>query len=143
MSVGMLEIKDSIDDQDETFLETALKQYAELHSCPPYKETPLSIIKRDSNGHLVAGLTAQTVWNWLYIDMLWVDEALRGQGIGSVLVAAAEKEALARGCHSAYLWTQSYEGPDFYPKLGYEKFVVNQDFPVGFQRIGFMKRLAT
>ena len=54
----------------------------------------------------------------------------------------AENEALKRGCHSAYLWTQSWEGPDFYPKLGYKKFVVNEEVPRGHQRTGFMKQKA-
>jgi hypothetical protein len=50
--------------------------------------------------------------------------------------------AIARDCHSSYLWTESFEGPDFYPKLGYQKFAVKEDFPLGHRRTGFMKRLA-
>lgn len=141
LSVGMLEISESVDSQLETILEDALNAHSATKNAPPYEETPLSIIQRDDDDKPVAGLTAHIVWNWLYVDMLWVSEELRGQGVGTALIKAAEEEAVQRGCHSAYLWTQDWQGTGFYPKLGYKEFVVKQDFPIGFTRTGFMKLL--
>ncbi len=135
------EVSDTISRDDEVALEQGLTTHALAEKSPPYQEKALSILRRDEQGKIVAGLTGKTFWNWLYVDILWVDEALRGQGIGSALMSAAEVEAQKRACHSAYVWTESFQGQDFYPKLGYKKFVRMEDFPIGHQRIGFMKKL--
>ncbi len=141
MSVGGLEIENRIDPEAEKVLVGGCLANARAKNAPPYEETPLQILRRDEAGAIVAGLTGKTFWNWLYIDTLWVAETLRGQGVGAGLVAAAEVEAVGRGCHSAYLWTESFEGPAFYPKLGYKEFVTQADCPNGYKRIGFMKKL--
>ncbi len=143
MSVGGLEITDKIDEGAEKVLHEGCVANAIAKNAPPYSETELQILRRDEAGRIVAGLTGKTFWNWLYIDILWVDEALRGQGVGAALVRAAEEEAVRRGCHSGYLWTESFEAPAFYAKCGYKKFVTKADFPVGHARIGFLKRIAS
>jgi len=79
---------------------------------------------------------------WAYFDLVWVEPKHRSQGLGRKLMEKAEIEAQKRGCHSAWLWTQDFEAPGFYEKLGYKKFVVFEDFIPGHQRIGYMKRLA-
>ena len=63
---------------------------------------------------------------------------LRRRGIGQGLLAEAERRALALGCHSAWLDTFSFQGPDFYPKFGYHEFA-RLDYPPDHQRI-FMKK---
>lgn len=138
----MLDIREDVPEDVKEALEAGLIANAIDKNAPPYQETHLSITHCNAAGRIVAGVTGKTFWNWLYLDMLWVDKDLRGEGLGSALVQAAEKEALLRGCHSAYLWTQDFEGADFYPRLGYKEFVVKADFPVGHTRTGFMKRIA-
>ena len=64
-----------------------------------YRE--LTVLSR-SEGVIVGGLIGYTHWNWLYIQQLWVAEDHRGRGVGSSLMAAAEGEALARGCLHAH-----------------------------------------
>ncbi len=54
---------------------------------------------------------------------------------------AAENEALARGCHGAYLDTFSFQAPDFYQKLGYEIYGKLDDFPKGHCRYFLRKKL--
>ncbi len=142
LTVGLLEVADTITSEVNDELERRLDEHALACQAPPYKEKALSIVRRDAEGRIVAGLTGKTFWNRLYVDMLWVDESLRGQGVGSALMKAAEDEALKRGCVGLWLWTESFEGWDFYPKLGYKEFVVQDDFPIGHQRIGLEKRLA-
>jgi GNAT superfamily N-acetyltransferase len=133
---------DSIDDAVLKTLEAGLSENAVEKNAPPFKTIPLSVLARDAKGELIGGLTGNTCWDWLYIDVLWIKKEARTQGLGSGLVKKAEALALERGCHSSYLWTESFEAPDFYPKLGYQKFAMNEDFPTGHRRTGFMKRLA-
>jgi GNAT superfamily N-acetyltransferase len=59
---------------------------------------PLAVFLRDPAGVIIAGLTAFTWGRTLRILVLWVDENWRGHGYGSQLLAAAEREALTRGC---------------------------------------------
>ena len=65
---------------------------------------------------------------------------LRRSGIGTRLVAEAERHALAFGCHSAWLDTFSFQGPNFYPRLGYREFA-RLDYPPDHQRIFLKKQL--
>lgn len=59
---------------------------------------PLSVSHRDEQGTLRGGVIAVRKGNWLCIDYLWVDETLRGSGLGSALLEAAEQEAGKMGC---------------------------------------------
>jgi len=113
--------------------DTASKQ------APLYKEAPLNILARDEAGRLIGGLLGKVIWDWLYVDTLWVAEELRGKSMGSDLMAKAEHEAKQRGCIGVWLWTQSFQAPGFYEKCGCVPFVVMPDFPKGHQRIGLRK----
>ncbi len=95
---------------------------------------------RDDAGAIQAGLVGHLYAGWLFINLLWVHAELRRSGIGSSLVAAAEQRAIAFGCHSAYVDTFSFQGPQFYPKFGYEVFGV-LDYPSDHKRIFLQKRL--
>ncbi len=101
---------------------------------------PLAISVRKGR-KIVGGLVGQTFWGWLYIDLLWVSETLRREGIGKSLVAKAEAEARKRGARYVYLNTFSFQAPNFYKKLGYRPFGKMKDFPVGYTRYWFMKAL--
>jgi GNAT superfamily N-acetyltransferase len=94
---------DSIDDAALKALESGLNQDAAEKNAPAYLENPLSILAHDANNVLIGGLTGKTVWDWLYIDTLWVKKDTRTKGIGRDLVKQAEAVALKRSCHSAYL----------------------------------------
>ena len=75
---------------------------------------PLLVLVRDAEGRIVAGLTGVTYWGWLDTQILWVEESLRGLGIGQALLAAAEQEAVRRGCRHAHLDTMSFQALPFY-----------------------------
>ncbi len=91
---------------------------------------------------IVGGLIGVTYWDWLYIDLLWIQDALRGRGYGHRLLTLAEQEARQRGAQHAYLDTFSFQAPDFYEKHGYQIFGKLEDFPAGHQRY-FMKKHLT
>ena len=105
----------------------------------PWQE--LAVFVRDADGAVVGGLAGHTYAGWLFVQYFWLAEALRGAGLGRGLLAQAERIAVRRGCHSAYLDTFSFQARGFYEKLGYEVFGA-LDYPPGRQRHFLRKRLA-
>ena len=103
--------------------------------------TALNIVAYDEQGHIIGGILGGTYWGWLYIDVLWVEESHRRQGIGSKLLAEAEQEAVRRGCHHVHLDTMSWQAPDFYKKHGYETIGILPDIPKGNQKHLLIKAL--
>lgn len=97
---------------------------------------------RGKDGEVKGGLVGYTMWNWCFVELLWIDEALRGTGIGSDLMAKAEALAMKRGARHIYLDTFSFQGDGFYQKLGYEVFGELDDFPPGHRRIWLKKDLS-
>ena len=89
----------------------------------------------------VGGLIGKTYWDWLYIDLLFVKEELRGRGYGHRLLEMAEDEARKCGIKNVYLDTFSFQAPDFYKQHGYKVFGELKDFPAGHQRYFFTKQL--
>jgi GNAT superfamily N-acetyltransferase len=101
---------------------------------------PLAATLRDADGRILGGLVGRTAFGWLFVELLVVPEALRGQGIGKDLMLRAEAEAVRRGCHSAWLDTFEFRAREFYEKLGYQVFGELEDYPEGFSRY-FMKKV--
>ncbi len=93
------------------------------------------------DGTIVGGIIGETHWNWLFINLMWIREELRGQGFGHQLLQAAEQEGRRRGATHAYLDTFSFQAPDFYKKHGYQVFGVLEDFPPGYQRFYLTRQL--
>jgi ribosomal protein S18 acetylase RimI-like enzyme len=93
------------------------------------------------DGTIEGGLFGSTYWDWLYIDLLWVKDELRGSGHGQSLLELAEEEARRRGVKHAYLDTFSFQAPGFYKKYGYRVFGELQDFPPGHTRYFLTKDL--
>ena len=90
---------------------------------------------------IVGGVIGATYWEWLQIDLMWIEEEFRGRGYGHRLLTLAEDEARKRGAKNAYLDTFSFQAPDFYKQHGYQVFGELEDFPAGYQRYFMVKRL--
>lgn len=101
----------------------------------------LSYALQDFEKEIVGGILAEVYWGWLYVDLLWVKEELRGQGYGHRLLTQLEAEGRKLGAKNAYLDTFSFQVPDFYKEHGYQVFGELQDFPPGHQRYFFRKVL--
>lgn len=101
----------------------------------------LNIVEYDENNSIIAGILGGTYWGWLHIDILWVAEKCRKQGIGSKLLKAAEEEAKKRGCHSVHLDTMSWQAPEFYKKHGYKIISELENIPAGNKKFHLIKEL--
>ena len=105
--------------------------------------TPFALVVRNEQGEIIAGLKATSFFDWLAIELLWVDESLRGQGYGSALLARAEAIGRERGCVLAFLTTLSFQAPDFYAEHGYTEFGTLENPRTGLKRHYFRKSLET
>jgi GNAT superfamily N-acetyltransferase len=101
----------------------------------------LAIFMRDNQQTIQAGLEGWTWCGSCYIRTVWVHQDLRGQGIGTKLLQAAEQEAIARGCQQITLESFSFQAPGFYQKLGYEVFAVLDEHPRSHQHYYLRKWL--
>ncbi|HEX2880760.1 MAG TPA: GNAT family N-acetyltransferase [Polyangiaceae bacterium] len=102
---------------------------------------PLICTIDDAQGQVIGGLWGRTAYDWLFVELLFVPESLRKQGLGATLMQRAESEALTRGCHSAWLDTFQFQAKGFYEKQGYSCFGELQNYPDGASRYWMRKKL--
>ena len=84
------------------------------------RSQPLMVIIRNDNDEIVGGIAGRTIYHQLLIEVLWVHNDKRGQGLGIQLMEIAEREAKKRGCIAAQVDTLSFQAPKFYEKMGFE-----------------------
>jgi len=83
----------------------------------------LSVVVRDAQtGATLGGAVGRTSLGLLFLDLFHLPAHLRGQGMGSRILAAFEAEGRRRGCKSAVLYTISFQAPDFYQRHGWRVF---------------------
>jgi GNAT superfamily N-acetyltransferase len=107
-----------------------------------YDGTLLNASINDEAGKVVAGVSGHTWGRCCTIVLLWVDESLRGTGVGRALMQAAEDEALRRGCRQIVLSTHSFQAPRFYEKLGFRRIAVIPNNPAGHEDFIYLKDLS-
>ena len=83
----------------------------------------IAIIVRDPDtGEVTSGVWGSILYGWLFIELLYIAESNRRQGLGSRLLAAVENAAREQGCVGAWLNSYAFQAPGFYKKNGYEEF---------------------
>lgn len=101
----------------------------------------LTVKARAEDGSLAGGLSGWTWGGCLYVDLLWVREDMRGEGLGSQLLDAAEQEAVSRGCTIVSLSTHSFQAPAFYLERGYAEVGRTDGYPVGHSQLHLRKTI--
>jgi GNAT superfamily N-acetyltransferase len=107
----------------------------------PAEPRLLVIPIQQDKGPVIGGLWAVSLFRWLHLEMLFVPETMRGRGVGSALMAAAEAEARLRGCLGMFVDALSFQAAPFYEKMGFSTFGMLEDCPPGHRRMFFQKRL--
>lgn len=135
----MMQVTDAPEADDLAALGAALSDFNDADVGPPDRRA-LAVFLRGAEG-LEAGLSGHTAWGWLYIQWLWVAKTRRGAGLAGRMLAAAEAEARARGCHGAWIDTFSPVALRTYERAGYRAFGTLSDFPPGRSRTFLQKAL--
>jgi len=135
----MDEIEISQSEADAQFIRQKLNEF-NFNLVPHDQHEVLNLIIRRQSVP-IAGLIADTYWNWLYVGLLWVDDGERSRGLGSQLLAKAEEIAVQRGCKHAHLETHDFQNLEFYQARGYTIFGRLEDLPEGHIKYYLSKRL--
>lgn len=106
----------------------------------PMRPHLLVIPIHDDAGVVAGGFWGCTLFRWLHVQLLFIPEPLRGRGIGSTLMTAAETEAGKRGCIGSHVTSFSFQAAPFYKKLGYTPFGQLDDYPPGHNLLYLSKR---
>ena len=133
-------IEDQPDPLDIEFLEAQIRREASA-AMGLADEIDLAIFVRDA-GAVVAGISGWTWGDCCELQNLWVDERLRGRGLATRLLAAAEAEAAVRGCLQTVHFTYDFQARAFYERNGYELMGCVDDFPTGTSVLWYRKRLS-
>ena len=108
----------------------------------PADRIALAVLVRNPTGKILGGVSGYTAWGWLYVQWLWLDDDLRGQGLAGRMLEMAEAEAVKRGCHGAYIDTFNPLALKVYQRQGYLPFGELADFPKGRTRTFLQKPLS-
>ncbi len=97
----------------------------------------------DSAGNIIAGCNLFIdCWRVADLDILWVEEKYRRQGIGSALIREAERTAREKGCHFMTLGTFDFQAKPLYEKYGFTVCGIIEDCPAkGHTHYDMIKRL--
>lgn len=91
-----------------------------------------AIFLRDKRQQIQGGIVAEIDWGMMYVDLLWLDDSLRGKNLGKALLATIEQTTLKLGLSHIYLMTTEFQALKFYQHLGYELFGTLMNRPHGY-----------
>jgi GNAT superfamily N-acetyltransferase len=140
METCRLELQEDFISDEAAYVREQLRRF-NLQFAPPDGHRPLNILLRAGDGRIAGGLVGGTYWGWMHVDILWVDERLRGGGFGSQILSAAEEEAARRGCRHVHLETHDFQAPEFYIRRGYRVFGELPELPPGSRKLFLWKEL--
>lgn len=91
--------------------------------------------------NIVGGAIVYAHRKSVYVDILWVKDKHRGEGIGAKILKEVEKEAHKRGISESTLDTFSFQAEQFYLKQGYKHLGTIKNYIEGHDRIFMRKKL--
>ena len=97
-------------------------------------------IQGDNDEPAAAGFAGVNFWNIAFVEMLWVDEPHRNQGMGSRLLSEIEQEAKKNGACIVMIDARDWN-VDFFKKLGYTVYCTLEDYPNGYGKYKLLKQL--
>ncbi len=119
---NQIEINDNPSDEEITTIQNGLTEYnkqfpgGELDVPTP----DISMILRDREKKIVGGVITSMLAGIMHLEVLWVEEKYRRQGLGRDLVLSAERLGRQKGYPASQTWTFSFQAPSFYQSIGYQ-----------------------
>lgn len=101
----------------------------------------LELAIRGPSGQVVGAVTTCSVLGVMWLDVLYIFDEFRRRGLASWLVLEAERIAHEKGCVGAGTWTFNWQGPQFYPTIGYRVCGIYDGYPFGVTEHVLAKRL--
>ena len=122
-------------------IERGLSRYNEEQA--GYRDSRgLAVLVSDPDTHeVLGGILGRTSLGLCFLDLVFLPDRLRGQDVGTRMMAEAESEARRRRCRAIVLYTISFQAPGFYEKLGYRVLGSVDCDPPGTSRIFMVKDL--
>lgn len=133
-------LSDTTDEETRQAILAPLREYNRSQT-GPNEYRGLAIEIRNEEASIIGGLWGGSSYGWVFVELLVVPQALRGQGVGRKLMLLAEAEALSRGCAAVWLDTFEFQARSFYERLGYTCFGQLENYPKGSARFFMQKPL--
>jgi ribosomal protein S18 acetylase RimI-like enzyme len=114
---------------------------ANAAAAPLHEVRPLACFARDGSGLVIGGAVGRTWGTCCELQQLWVRPSHRRCGIGARLVREFERHAEARGAHTFYLETFSFQAPGLYRSLGYRVKLELRGFAPGIAKFTMVREL--
>ena len=143
MMIDEFEVR-PLEEGDEDLIERNVNEYADSKApAEPHTEDETLVFRAsDGEGALAGGCILHVHrWGRAVLAALWVDEKLRGDGLGSMLIREAERAAREKGCDLLCLGTMDFMARPLYEKHGFELFTLTRDYPRGHEAYSLSKRL--
>jgi predicted N-acetyltransferase YhbS len=99
------------------------------------------LVRDDKSSEIIGGLLGRSSLGLFFLDLFYLPKELRRSGLGSRIMGLAEDEARRRGCTAAFVYTVTFQAPDFYERHGYRRFGEIACPPDGATRIFLSKTL--
>lgn len=131
-----------VTEEHSDILETVRNQLYRYNQTNVSRATfePLNFIVTSEAGELIAGLLSHRFGEAVSLEILWVQEEYRGQGIGQKLLGELERAAKRSGAKRIHLDTHDFQAPAFYLKNGFVTFGVLEHVPNQGNKRFYMKK---
>lgn len=137
----VLTLTDAPDAEAEAAIDAGLSAYNREQAGYVDARSLAVLVTQPGSKQVVGGLLGRTSLGIFFIDLVFLPPAIRGEGVGSRMMAAAEEEAVRRGCSAAVLYTITFQAPGFYERQGYRELGRIECRPPGFTRVCMTKAL--
>jgi GNAT superfamily N-acetyltransferase len=101
----------------------------------------VTVSLRDDADQIIGGATGHSRGPTAFLELLWIEDAHKGKGTGTKLLAAFEAECRRLRARQIYLDTYSFQAKPFYEKNGYEELGRIEGYFEGVDRYWMIKAL--